>query len=95
MTFQVTATLPEGQLTVFVESESKFKCLDLARHYFRKAFGEDVDLSWKEVNSGWWGENVPDTYAELEYTSEQLESDPIAIEGAKWDDMNYRHLTER
>lgn len=38
---------------------------------------------------------LPDTYAELEYTSEQLESDPEAINGAQWDDMNYRHYTER
>lgn len=38
---------------------------------------------------------LPDTYAEIEYTSEQLESDPIAIEGAKWDDMNYLHYRER
>ena len=35
------------------------------------------------------------TYAEIEYTSEQLESDPIAIEGARFDDMNYRHYMER
>ena len=38
---------------------------------------------------------LPDTYAELEYTSEQLESDPEAINGARWDDMNYRHYMER
>lgn len=36
-----------------------------------------------------------ETYAEPEYTSEQLESDPIAIEGAKWDDLNYQHYMER
>ena len=36
-------------------------------------------------------EFLPSTYAEIEYTSEQLESDPIAIDGAKWDDMNYLH----
>lgn len=40
-------------------------------------------------------DRLPRTYAELEYTSEQLESDPEAIEGAKWDDMNYRHYMER
>ena len=40
-------------------------------------------------------DRLPRTYAEIEYTSEQLESDPIAIEGAKWDDMNYRHYMER
>lgn len=38
---------------------------------------------------------LPGTYAELEYTSEQLESDPEAINGAIWDDMNYRHYIER
>lgn len=38
---------------------------------------------------------LPDTYAELEYTSEQLESDPEAINGTRWDDMNYRHYMER
>lgn len=39
--------------------------------------------------------NLPKTYAEIEYTSEQLENDPIAIEGARFDDMNYLHYTER
>lgn len=40
-------------------------------------------------------DRLPKTYAELEYTSEQLESDPIAIEGARFDDMNYCHYMER
>lgn len=40
-------------------------------------------------------DSLPSTYAEIEYTSEQLETDPIAIEGAKWDDMNYLHYMER
>lgn len=40
-------------------------------------------------------ERLPQTYAEPEYTSEQLESDPIAIEGARWDDLNYRYYMER
>ena len=40
-------------------------------------------------------DRLPSSYAEVEYTSEQLESDPLAIEGAKWDDMNYRHYMER
>ena len=40
-------------------------------------------------------DRLPKTYAELEYTSEQLESDPIAIEGARFDDMNYLHYMER
>ena len=38
---------------------------------------------------------LPSTYAEIEYTSEQLESDPIASEGARFDDMNYLHYRER
>lgn len=42
-----------------------------------------------------YDERLPRTYAEIEYTSEQLESDPIAIMGARWDDMNYRHYMER
>ena len=40
-------------------------------------------------------DRLPKSYAELEYTSEQLESDPIAIEGARFDDMNYLHYMER
>ena len=40
-------------------------------------------------------DRLPKSYAELEYTSEQLESDPIAIEGVRFDDMNYRHYMER
>ena len=40
-------------------------------------------------------DRLPSTYAELEYTSEQLESDPIAIEGARFDDMNYLRYMER
>jgi hypothetical protein len=51
MIYKVTARTPKGNLTVEVEGESKFKCLDLAAHYFRTAFGEDVELWWEEVNS--------------------------------------------
>ena len=40
-------------------------------------------------------DRLPKTYAEIEYTSEQLESDPIAIEGARFDDMNYLRYMER
>lgn len=39
--------------------------------------------------------NEHDTYAEPEYTAEQLNSDPIAIDGARFDDMNYLHRRER
>ena len=52
MTYKVTAKTPKGNLSVEVEGESKFKCLDLARHFFRRAFGEDLadnDIWWKEV----------------------------------------------
>ena len=91
MTYKVTAKTPKGNLTVEVEGDSKFKCLDLAQHYFRAAFGDDFEMSWEAQNNGY----LPKTYAEIEYTSEQLESDPIAIEGARWDDMNYRHRMER
>ena len=38
---------------------------------------------------------LPHTYAELEYSSERLFSDPEAIDGARWDDMNYRYYMER
>lgn len=38
---------------------------------------------------------LPHTYTELEYSSERLFSDPEAIDGARWDDMNYRHYMER
>lgn len=40
-------------------------------------------------------DRLPKTYAEIEYTSEQLESDSIAIEGARFDDMNYLRYMER
>lgn len=38
---------------------------------------------------------LPSTYAEVEYTSEDFESSPEAIDGARWDDMNYLHYMER
>ena len=38
------------------------------------------------------GYGLPRTYAEIEYDDFD---DPEAIEGAKWDDMNYRHYMER
>ena len=37
-------------------------------------------------------DNLPETYAEIEYDDFD---DPEAIEGARWDDMNYLHYTER
>lgn len=90
MTYKVTAKTPKGNLTVEVEGDSRFCCLDLAKHYFRAAFGDDFEMSWEEQS-----DFLPKTYAEIEYTSEQLENDPIAIEGAKWDDKNYQYYMER
>lgn len=37
-------------------------------------------------------QGLPETYAEIEYDDFD---DPEAIEGAKWDDMNYRYYMER
>ena len=39
MTYKVTAITP---------GESKFLILDLAQHYFRRAFGEDFEMTWEE-----------------------------------------------
>ena len=49
MTYKVTAITPKGKLSVEVEGESKFLILDLARHYFRKAFSEDFEMTWRKV----------------------------------------------
>ena len=35
---------------------------------------------------------LPETYAEIEYDDFD---DPEAIDGARWDDMNYLHYIER
>ena len=48
MTYKVTAITPKGNLSIEVEGNSKFQILDLARHYFRKAFGEDFEMTWEE-----------------------------------------------
>lgn len=37
-------------------------------------------------------DNLPETYAEVEYDDFD---DPEAIEGARWDDMNFLHYIER
>ena len=55
---------------------------------------EDLANKYLQTQSN-FDSPLPSTYTEIEYTSEQLESDPEAIEGAKWDDMNYRHYMER
>ena len=63
-----------------------------------KISAEAYDALWlnaKEFIDEDDDDRLPKSYAELEYTSEQLESDPIAIEGARVDDMNYRHYMER
>lgn len=52
MIYKVTARLPGGNLSVEVEGESRYQCLNLAQHYFRRAFCEDLadnDIWWKEV----------------------------------------------
>ena len=49
MTYKVTAITPKGKLSVEVEGNSKFLILDLARHYFSKAFGEDFEMIWEEL----------------------------------------------
>ena len=48
MTYKVTAKTSKGNLSVEVEGESKFLCLDLAQHYFIAAFGDDFEMSWEE-----------------------------------------------
>lgn len=37
---------------------------------------------------------LPKTYAEIDY-GDRILDDPEAIEGARWDDMNYQHYMER
>ncbi len=55
---------------------------------------EEEENAWNEaIDFG--GVTPSPRYAEPEYTSEQLENDPIAIEGARWDDRNYQHYMER
>ena len=48
MTYKVTAITSKGKLSVEVEGNSKFQILDLARHYFRRAFGDDFKMTWEE-----------------------------------------------
>ena len=48
MTYKVTATTPKGKLSVEVEGNSKFLILDLAKHYFRAAFGDNFIMTWEE-----------------------------------------------
>lgn len=47
MTYKITAHTLKGNLTVEVESESKFLALDLVQHYFRAAFGDDFAMTCK------------------------------------------------
>ena len=49
MIYKVTAITPKGNLSVEVEGTSKFQILDLAQHYFRRAFGEDFKMTWEEL----------------------------------------------
>ena len=74
-----------GSITVQALNETEAKIL---------AQAEAIKRGWdyKIID---YDERLPSTYAEIEYSSERLESDPEAIEGARWDDMNYRHYMER
>ena len=49
MIYKVTAQTSKGNLTVEVEGNSRFAILDLARHYFRVAFGDDFTMIWEEL----------------------------------------------
>ena len=49
MIYKVTAKTSKGNLSVEVEGDSKFLILDLAKHYFRAAFGDDFEMSWEEL----------------------------------------------
>ena len=82
---EFTFDFAAGQITVFAINYEQAKIL---------AQAEAIKRGWDYAI--YRGKSyLPRTYAELEYTSEQLESDPIAIEGARFDDMNYRYYTER
>lgn len=52
---------------------------------------ENADVFCEDEVEG----GLPDIYAEVEYTSEDFDSNPEAIDGARWDDMNYLHYMER
>lgn len=56
---------------------------------------EEQGEEWFEINVEKYFTDdgcLPRTYAELDYGDRE---DAEAIEGAKWDDINYRHYTER
>lgn len=52
------------------------------------AMCENADIFCDDDDEG----NLPATYAEIEYNDFD---DPEAINGARWDDMNYQHYMER
>lgn len=52
MVYKVTAITSKGELSVEVEGSSKFQILDLAQHYFRKAFGEEFEMTWEKQIGG-------------------------------------------
>ena len=78
------------------KSEYLSKALDL---YTSDAISEEVydamvqnaEIFCDEDDDNYCG-NLPRTYAEIEYADFE---NPEAIEGAKWDDMNYLHYMER
>ena len=88
MTYKVTAKTSKGNLTVEVEGESRFLCIDLARHYFRKAFGEEL-----ADNDIWW-EKVDDTVSArefLEYVKTHLVENGGRV--ARWE-LRFEYLEE-
>lgn len=52
---------------------------------------ENADVFCEDEAAG----GLPATYAEVEYTSEDFDCNPEAIDGARWDDANYLHYMER
>ncbi len=54
---------------------------------------QNADIFCELEDDDEWG--LPGTYAEIDYSSERFESDPEAIDGAKWNDMNYSHFIEK
>ena len=89
MIYKVTAKTPKGNLTVEVEGESKFRCLDLAQHYFRKAFGEDLadnDIWWKEVT------DTCNLDKQIALLFKDIANAPT---GGVDSDFNIRHLNEQ
>ena len=88
MIYKVTARTPKGTLSVEVEGTSRYRCLELATRYFRKAFGEDLadnDIWWKEVT------NTVDAREFLEYVKTHLVENGGRV--ARWE-LRFEYLEE-